>query len=83
MQHTMILVRAMFDDVAQVWVATSNDVPGLVTESGTLEALRTKLLAVIPELLEANGVTFDLPEIPIHIVAEQTARIPNWNADAA
>jgi predicted RNase H-like HicB family nuclease len=83
MRHTMVLVRASFDDAAHVWVATSEDVPGLVTEADTLEALRSKLLVVIPELLEANGIVFDLPEIPIHIFAEQTSRIPNWIVDAA
>ena len=51
--------------------------PGLITEADTLEVLATKLLVIIPELLEANDVTFYLPEIPIHIVAEQTTRIAN------
>lgn len=48
-------VRAEWDEVAAVWVATSDDVPGLVTESETLEALDTKLRSMVPELLDANG----------------------------
>ena len=48
-------VRAEWDDKAAVWVATSDDVPGLVTESQTLEALDAKLKILVPELLEANG----------------------------
>jgi predicted RNase H-like HicB family nuclease len=32
-------VRAEWDTDAAVWVATSDDVPGLVTEAVTLEAL--------------------------------------------
>ncbi len=40
-----------------VWVDTSDDdVPGLATESDTLENLVQKLKIVIPELLEANGM---------------------------
>ena len=77
MASKLILVRAFWDDEADVWVATSDDVPGLATEADTVEQLRDKLLVMIPELLEANNVLSDLPEIPIHIMAEQTARIPN------
>jgi len=47
-------VRADWDPEAEVWVATSEDVPGLVTESTTIEALAEKLRTLIPELLEAN-----------------------------
>jgi predicted RNase H-like HicB family nuclease len=39
-----------------VWVATSDDVPGLATGADTLDALVDKLKVVIPELLEANGL---------------------------
>jgi len=48
-------VRAEWDAVAGVWVATSDDVPGLVTEAETIEGLDGKLKSMVPELLEANG----------------------------
>lgn len=51
-----LYVHAEWDAEAGVWVATSNDVPGLATESATVEALVSKLEAMIPELLAANGV---------------------------
>jgi len=35
--------------------ATSDDVPGLVTESKTFEGLLKKLRTMVPELLELNG----------------------------
>lgn len=47
-------IQADWDPEAGVWVATSEDVPGLATEAETLEALTTKLRSLIPELLEAN-----------------------------
>jgi hypothetical protein len=50
-----LIVRAMWDEEAKVWVATSEDVPGLATESPTLDALVPKLMIMIPELLDANG----------------------------
>jgi predicted RNase H-like HicB family nuclease len=48
-------VRAEWDEEARVWVATSDDVPGLATEERTIEGLIEKLKVMIPELLEANG----------------------------
>ncbi len=48
-------VRAEWDEEARVWVATSDDVPGLATEERTIEGLVEKLKLMIPELLEANG----------------------------
>lgn len=49
-------VEAVWDPEAAVWVATSEDVPGLATEAETLEALTAKLRTMIPELLVANGL---------------------------
>ena len=50
------LVRHEWDSEAQVWVASSDDVPGLITEAGTIMALEDKLHTMVPELLEANGL---------------------------
>ena len=50
-------VHAQWDEEAKVWVASSEDVPGLATESYTTESLIQKLKTLIPELLEANGQT--------------------------
>ena len=46
---------AEWDGEAGVWVATSEDVPGLVTEAETVEALMEKLRVLVPELLELNA----------------------------
>ncbi len=48
-------VHAQWDEEAKVWVASSEEVPGLATEADTTEALIEKLKNLIPELLEANG----------------------------
>ncbi len=47
-------VHAEWDAEAGVWVAVSDDVPGLATEAETAEALIAKLEVMIPELIEAN-----------------------------
>lgn len=38
-----------------VWVATSKDVPGLVLESGSYDALIERVRFAVQELLELNG----------------------------
>ena len=54
-------VQALWDGEAGVWVAESDDVPGLATEAATLEELLAKLAVMGPELLEENGVALELP----------------------
>ncbi|HXV83414.1 MAG TPA: DUF1902 domain-containing protein [Candidatus Binatia bacterium] len=68
-----ITVNAEWDPEANVWVATSEDVPGLITEADTLEDLQGKLAIMIPELLQANGVLADsnITEIPLNLVAHR------------
>jgi predicted RNase H-like HicB family nuclease len=63
----VLLVRADWDPEARVWVADSDDVPGLATESETVEDLMAKLEVMIPELLELNGWP-DLDEVPFEIL---------------
>lgn len=63
-----IRVRAFWDREAGVWVAESEDVPGLATEAETLEGLMAKLGIMVPELLEENGVTLESP-VELHLEA--------------
>lgn len=55
-EQTSYHVNAFWDTEAAVWVATSDDVPGLATEAETIEALSYKLRSLIPELLRLNEV---------------------------
>ena len=76
-----ITVNAEWDPEAKVWVATSDDVPGLITEADTIEALAEKLSIMIPELLEANGILVDsaVREMPINLIARREHLIPLRN----
>jgi predicted RNase H-like HicB family nuclease len=70
-------VTAEWDDDARVWVASSEDVPGLATGADTFEDLVEKLKVVIPELLVENGL---LPtgtdSVPFEIKAERNELAP-------
>jgi hypothetical protein len=56
MEQTVYHVNVFWDADAAVWVATSDDVPGLTTEANTVETLSQKLRTMIPELLLVNQV---------------------------
>ena len=47
-------VRLDWDSEAAVWVATSDDIPGLVLESGSIDALIERVRYAAPELLALN-----------------------------
>lgn len=63
-----IRVTALWDGEAQVWVASSTELPGLVTEAEGLDSLRAKIDDLVPELLEASGQIVP-GEITIEIIA--------------
>ena len=64
-----IQVRAFWDDEAKVWVAESDDVPGLVAEALSVDQLVEKLKTLIPELLAENGIQVS-GDIPFKLVSE-------------
>lgn len=67
-KHVSIIVRAIWDEEASVWFATSTDIDGLAVEADTMELLEPKILAAISDLLEMNDISSDLSEIPVHHV---------------
>ena len=70
-------IKAEWDGEASVWVASSDDVPGLATGADTFEELIAKLKIVIPELLEENGLmAAGIDEIPFAVVAERVEHAP-------
>jgi predicted RNase H-like HicB family nuclease len=64
-------VRAHWDAEAGVWWAESEDIVGLVTEAKTFDELVSNVCALIPDLLELNGVE-DVPaELPVSFKADR------------
>jgi len=50
-----ITIQARWDTESSVWLATSEDVPGLVVEADTWPAMINEVQLVLPELLELSG----------------------------
>ena len=72
-------VVAAWDEEARVWVATSDDIPGLVTEAESQDSLIARLQAIVPELLEMNSHLLANPgsdnEFLIHWTQDQRVRM--------
>jgi predicted RNase H-like HicB family nuclease len=64
-----LFIRAEWDAEAGVWVATSDDVPGLATESETIEGLIDRLRFMIPDLLAANGLPSE--DVPFELLTRR------------
>ena len=75
--RVMYVINAIWDPDASVWVATSEHVPGLVAEAGTLEELLNELAILLPELLDVDQVlsSSDMSAIPVQIMAERLEQI--------
>jgi len=72
-----IAVDAEWDADAGVWVATSDDVPGLVAHHADLRALEAMVLELIPILLVENGLVGagePVRDLPVHIAAHALTR---------
>lgn len=54
-----LLVHVQWDEDAGVYIATSDDIPGLVTEAASLDRLKQRVLEVAPELLRDNATDGD------------------------
>jgi predicted RNase H-like HicB family nuclease len=54
MKEFKINVACIWDAEAKVWVAHSDDLPGLVTEASNVPELIQRIMDVAPELIEDN-----------------------------
>lgn len=50
------VVNLEWDCEASVWCATSNDIPGLVLESGSIDALIERVKIAAPEIMKMNNI---------------------------
>lgn len=67
-EYTIILT---WDDEASVWIAESEDIPGLILESDSCDTLIERVKLAIPDLLE-NEKTNNL-QTRLHFRAERLA----------
>lgn len=68
-----LTIRAIWDDEARVWVAESDDVPGLVLESGSMDALIERLRYAVPEMMALNGT--EKSPLQMSIVSQRLEKV--------
>lgn len=68
-----LLIKMTWDPEAAVWIAESDDVPGLVLESGSFDALVERVRFAVPELMELNGAA--TAPLQLHMVSERRERL--------
>ncbi len=66
-------VKILWDNEADIWVAKSDDLPGLALESGSCDALIEKVKYIVPELLDMNDIKADFCDI--NFVADRLERV--------
>ncbi len=67
-------INLMWDSDAGVWIATSEDVAGLVLESGSVDALIERVRFAIPELLQLNNET-NIGTVNLHFLSERYEKV--------
>jgi predicted RNase H-like HicB family nuclease len=68
-EYTVLLT---WDEEARVWIAESDDIPGLILESGSLDALIERVRFAAPELLELSG---NMADVSLTFRAERRAGV--------
>ena len=58
-----------WDDEASVWIAESPDIPGLILESGSFDALVERVKIAVPDLLELDRA--EHTQVKLHFKAER------------
>ena len=65
-------VHAIWDADAEVWSAEAENLPGLVTEADSIDALMAKLRVMVPELLSYSPDLAARLGPEIHLVSERS-----------
>ena len=61
-----------WDNEAGVFMATSRDVPGLVTEADSIPAMIRKLEVMVPELMELHAGNKPEHHVPVELLVKKT-----------
>lgn len=72
-----VVVQAQWDSEAKLWVATSDDVPGLTAEHADFGELENMVVALVPMLLVENNMLPTLGEeyqVPVHFMAQANSK---------
>ena len=64
------VIRVLWDHDAEVWVATSDDVLGLIVEAASFDEVVQEVRQLVPDLLQLNGGT-QSKVLDLHFLADR------------
>jgi len=64
-------IQLTWDEEASVWIAESNDIPGLILESPSFDDLVERVKIAVPDLVEQDKKTHS--QTKLHFKAERLA----------
>lgn len=67
------IVKVFWDSESEVYLATSEVIPGLVLESGSYDALIERVKHAVPELLKLNNLQSE--NVNIRFVSERICTV--------
>jgi hypothetical protein len=70
-----LTIDVRWDGEASVWYAISRGKSGLATESETLDGLRERILAVLPDLLGTELAADAQVELVVHGISTSESRV--------
>ena len=73
----LLNILATWIEEEHVWVAESNDVPGLAAEAATIPDLLDKLKILVPEMLQENSPVAIDAEIRFKLLATVISTAPS------
>ena len=73
LESVLCKVKLLWDNDAHVWVATNDDLPSLVLESGSCDALIERVKYAITDFLEMDRVEADYCDL--NFVADRLDRV--------
>lgn len=69
------VINIVWDNDAEVYIATSDEIPELVLESGSFDALIEKVRFAAPELLKLNNPQAEI--VDLRFVSERLCKVSN------
>ena len=76
MKQRTITVRAVWDEEAHVWTATSAEVPGLVVEAASLDELDREVKTLAPKLIALEKKPVAKEKLQISMFHELVTSVP-------
>jgi hypothetical protein len=75
-QMTAKTVELAWAEKRKIWYVAKSEIPGLVSEAPTYEALMNRVIGVVPNLVALNRIDYDGNNLLVRFTTDQTVEYP-------